>query len=81
MANIFKLTDDMLAGYTYHEGVKTLETNDLYKLFPIESCDTYINSKDFVEPNLTDDIETFSCLEENTTINVNCKNKIRPQTH
>ena len=37
MANIFKLTDDTLAGYTYHEGVKTLETNDLYKLFPIES--------------------------------------------
>ena len=60
MANIFELTDDTLAGYTYHEGVKTLKTNDLYKLFPIESCDTYINSKDFVESNFTDDIEPFS---------------------
>ena len=60
MANIFELTDDTLTGYTYHEGVKTLKTNDLYKLFPIESYDTYINSKDFIESNFTNDVETFS---------------------
>ena len=59
MANVFELTDDTLAGYTYHEGVKTLKTNDLYKLFTKESCDTYINSKDFAESNFTDDTETF----------------------
>ena len=49
VANVFKLTDDTLSGHTYDEGVKTLETSDLYKLFPIESCDTCINLKDFVE--------------------------------
>ena len=68
MANVFKLTDDMLAGYTYHEGVRTLKTNDLYKLFPTESYDTYINSKDFVESNFTDDIETVSYHDSRTYI-------------
>ena len=59
VANVFELTDDTLTGYTHHERLKTLETNVLQKLFPIESCDTYINSKDSVESNFINDIETF----------------------
>ena len=33
MTYVFELTDDTLAGYTYHERVKTLETNEVIEKY------------------------------------------------